>query len=134
MKKVIILCYILVSVTTSFAQPIPPKSIEDSVFGWYKVYHLKGAKENKIMYNRVYSIAQLSICDSLVNWIQESYIPKGGIGDVKKVIFPKMSVYSRYNVGLPQGYGVTSFFARTDCRKGKAVPIQEMQLPWRLAV
>jgi len=133
MKKVIILCHILVSVTTSFAQPIPPKSIEDSVFGWYKVYHLKGAKENKIMDNRVYSIAQLSICDSLVNWIQASYIPKSGIGDVKKVVFPKKSVYSPYNTGLPQGFGVTSFLWSMEWKNDKIVPIQETEIPWGIA-
>jgi len=34
------------------------QSIEDSVFGWYKVYHLKGVKESKKIDNRVFSIAQ----------------------------------------------------------------------------
>jgi hypothetical protein len=112
---------------------IPRQSIEDSVFGWYKVYHLKGATESKKMDNRVYSIAQLSICDSLVNWIQASYIPKSGIGDVKKVVFPKQSVYSPYNTGLPQGYGVTSFLWSMEWKKDKIVPIQETEIPWGIA-
>jgi hypothetical protein len=118
---------------TGFCQSIPPSSFEDSVFGWYKVYHLKGAKESKKMDNRVYSIAQLSICDSLVNWIQASYIPKGGIGDVKKVVFPKSSVYSPYNIGLPQGFGVTSFLWSMERKNGKIVPIQETEIPWGIA-
>jgi hypothetical protein len=98
-----------------------------------QVYHLKGAKESHKMDNRVYSIAQLSICDSLVNWIQASYIPKGGIGDVKKVVFPKKSVYSIYNTGLPQGYGVTSFLWSMEWKKDKIVPIQETEIPWGIA-
>jgi hypothetical protein len=94
---------------------------------------LKGAKESKKMDNRVYSIAQLSICDSLVNWIQASYIPKSGIGDVKKVVFPKQSVYSPYNAGLPQGFGVTSFLWSMEWKNGKIVPIQETEIPWGIA-
>jgi hypothetical protein len=133
MKKVIILCCILPGLANSFAQPIPRKTIEDSVFGWNKVYHLKGAKESKKMDDRVYSIAQLSICDSLVNWIQASYIPKGGIGDVRKVVFPKQSVYSPYNIGLPQGFGVTSFLWSMESKNDKIVPIQETEIPWGIA-
>ena len=106
MKNNLITIMLLLS-SGLFAQPNPHPSFEDSVFGWYKVYHLKGAKESKKMDNRDYSIAQLSICDSLVNWIQASYIPKSGIGDIKKVIFPKESIYSPYNIGLPQGISVS---------------------------
>lgn len=129
--------YVLISVVffvhTVFAQPIPLQSIEDSVFGWSKLYHLKGAKESQKMDNRVYSIAQLSICDLLVNWIQASYIPKGGIGDIRKVIFPKKSVYSPYNTGLPQGFGVTSFLWSMEWKNDKIVPVQETEIPWGIA-
>src|SRR5882757_3835932 len=84
----------------SFAQPLPRTSIEDSVIGWAKVYNFKGEKAGAKLDNRVYSANQISICDSFANWIQASYIPKGGIGDIKKVIFPKASIYSPYNTGL----------------------------------
>ena len=134
MKKIIFFCLCFcVSAATSIAQSITPQSIEDSVFGWSKVYHLKGAKESYKMDNRVYSIAQLSICDSLVNWIQASYIPKGGIGDVRKVTFPKKSVYSPYYTALPQGFGVTSFLWSMEWKKDKIVPIQETEIPWGIA-
>ena len=133
MKKIILSSFFLVSGLMAFAQPTPSQSIEDSVFGWFKVYHLKGAKEIKKMDNRVYSIAQLSICDSLVNWIQASYIPKSGIGDVKKVVFPKQSVYSPYNIGLPQGFGVTSYLWSMEWKNNKIVPIQETEIPWGIA-
>jgi hypothetical protein len=58
--------------------------IEDSVFGWHKLYHLKGAKESYKMDNRVYRIAKLSICDSFVNLIQVSYVQKGALGMMLK--------------------------------------------------
>ena len=35
---------------------------------------------------KLYSANQISICDSLANWIQASYMPKGGLGDVKKAV------------------------------------------------
>ena len=66
------------------AQTISRQSIEDSVFGWNKLYHLKGAKESYKMDNHVYSTAQLSICDSFVNWIQASYVPIDALGIMLK--------------------------------------------------
>lgn len=83
MKNNLIIITLLLS-SGLFAQPITHQSIEDSVFGWYKVYHLKGAKESHKMDNRVYSIAQLSVCNTLVNWIQASYVPKGASGMMLK--------------------------------------------------
>jgi hypothetical protein len=133
MKKIVLSGIFCSSIVISFAQSPSRQSIEDSVFGWYKLYHLNGVKESKKMDDRVYSIAQLSICDSLVNWIQASYIPKGGIGDIKKVIFPKKSIYSPYNTGLPQGFGVTSFLWSMTWKNDKIVPIQETEIPWGIA-
>jgi hypothetical protein len=133
MKKQLLLGGLLVHAIITFAQTGSRQSIEDSVFGWYKVYHFKGATDSKKMDNRIYSIAQLSICDSLVNWIQASYIPKSGIGDVKKVVFPKQSVYSPQNIGLPQAFGVTSFLWSMEWKNGKIIPIQETEIPWGIA-
>jgi len=103
MKKNILLfiCSLTLSGHMINAQITQKQSIEDSVLGWYKVYHLKGAKESKKIDNRVFSIAQLSICDSLVNWMQASYLPKGGIGDIKKNVFPKASEYNPYTAAWP---------------------------------
>jgi hypothetical protein len=141
MLRLLLTISVLILCVTSFAQPAQKtsaqlsssSSIEDSVFGWYKVYHFKGAKESQKMGNRVYSTAQLSVCDSLANWIQASYIPKGGIGDVKKVIFPKENIYAPYTIGLPQGFGVTSYLWSMEWKKDKIVPIQETEIPWGIA-
>ncbi|HZK96150.1 MAG TPA: hypothetical protein VFC67_18265 [Prolixibacteraceae bacterium] len=87
------------------AQEIPRQSIEDSIIGWMKVYNFKGIKESKKVDAKLYSPAQLSICDSLANWIQASYIPKGGLGDVKKSVSQKLGQYNQHTVSLPQSYG-----------------------------
>lgn len=114
-----------------FAQITQQQSTEGSEPGWYKVYHFKGAKESKKLDNRVYSIAQLSICDSLANWMQASYLPKGGIGDVKKTIFPKANQYSPYNIAWPQGYGATAYTWNVAYNsQGKLERVPETETAW----
>jgi hypothetical protein len=116
------------------AQITKQQSIEESELGWYKVYHFKGSKEGKKLDNRVFTPAQLSICDSLANWMQASYLPKGGIGDVKKNIFPKASQYSTYNVAWPQGYGATAYtWSVSYNSQGKLERIQETETPWDIS-
>jgi hypothetical protein len=98
------------------------------------VYHLKGVKEIKKIDNRVFSIAQLSVCDSLVNWMQASYLPKGGIGDIRKNIFPKTGQYDTYKSAWPQGYGATAYTWKvTYNSQGKAERIQESETPWDIS-
>jgi hypothetical protein len=113
------------------AQVTIQQSIEESEPGWYKVYNYKGAKESKKVDDRVFSITQLSLCDSFINWIQASYIPKAGIGDVKARIFPKASLYSPYNVAWPQGYGAVAYiWSVTYNSKGKLERIPETENVW----
>jgi hypothetical protein len=118
----------------SNAQITHQQSIEDSVFGWYNVYHSKGVKESKKLDNRVFSSAQLSICDSLANWMQASYLPKGGIGKIKMNLFPKTSQYTPYTAAWPQGYGVTAYTWNVTYNSlGKAERIRESETPWDIS-
>ncbi len=87
------------------AQTISRQSIADSLIGWKKVYHFKGAQESKKVDAKLYSAAQLSICDTLANWMQATYIPKGGLGDVKKAVSQKLGLYNQHEIALPQSYG-----------------------------
>ena len=108
MKIIIVLCILFSSFLNSIAQPIPPNAIENDVIGWMRVYHFKGAKESKKVDNKLYSVAQLSICDTLANWIQASYMPKGGLGDVKRSVSEQLGLYNQYTAGKPQSYGAYS--------------------------
>jgi hypothetical protein len=108
MKKELFFCVLSVSTAFSFAQPISRQSIEDSVIGWMKVYHFKGVKESKKIDDKIYSAAQLSICDSFANWIQASYLPKGALGDVKKAVSEKLGLYNQHTAAKPQSYGAYS--------------------------
>ena len=114
------------------AQEIPPQSIEDSILGWMKVYNFKGIKESKKVDDKLYSAAQLSICDSLANWIQASYIPKGGLGDVKKAVSDKLGLYNQYTAAKPQSYGAyskTYVFLKYDSNH-KMVPANNLGTYW----
>ena len=108
MKKITLLTAICFFTSTLFAQPIPAKSIEYSVLGWMKIYNYKGVKAALKVDDRNYSIAQLSVCDSLVNWMQASYIPKGGLGDIKRVVSQKMGLYNKNDAAMPQSYGANA--------------------------
>ena len=77
------------------AQDIPPKSIEDQVLGWIKVYDYKGATLPITVDTRVYSPAQLSIAQLFANWMQASYLPKGALGDVLQIRNAKLSPYNQ---------------------------------------
>lgn len=90
---------------SSNAQEIARQKLQDSVIGWMKVYHFKGVKEPLKVDAKSYSAAQLSIGDSLANWIQASYIPKGGLGDVKKSVSEKLNDYNQHTAALPPSYG-----------------------------
>ncbi len=108
MKKIILLTTCCISVTVLFAQPIPRQSIEDNVIGWMNVYRFKGAKAGMTVDNKVFSANQISLCDSFANWIQASYLPKGGLGDIKKSVSEKLGLYNQHTAGKPQSYGAYS--------------------------
>jgi hypothetical protein len=108
MKKIIIpLCFCLYA-ATSKAQGIPTREIEDSVLGWMKVYNFKGVREPLKVDAKLYSPAQQSIADSIGNWIQASYLPKGGLGDVKRRVSEKLGLYNKNDAAMPQSYGAVA--------------------------
>lgn len=135
MKKIILpLCFCLYA-ATSIAQEILRREIEDSVIGWMKIYHFKGAKEGLKVDNRVYSANQLSIRDSFANWMQASYIPKGGLGDIKLFVSNKLNNYNQHTAGLPQSYGAygaTYYFLKYNSSH-KLVPATNHSVNWTIA-
>lgn len=112
------------------AQPTAEQIIADSSFGWMKIYHYKGAKTSRTLNDKVFSPAQLSLCDSFSNWIQASYIPKGCIGDVRRMIGPGENIYNPTIKYQPQIYGTTAYTWSLFMENGKPKPIQETEIPW----
>ncbi|MFN8253378.1 MAG: hypothetical protein U0V75_16030 [Ferruginibacter sp.] len=129
MKLLPLFLFLLVS-TITFSQITERQAIADSSFGWMKIHNYKGYKTSRTLGSRVFSATQLSICDSFVNWMQASYIPKGCIGDVRKVIMPEIGLYNKHQQFAPQGYGATSYTWSLYMKDGKPTPIQETEIPW----
>jgi hypothetical protein len=129
-RRFALITLIVISPLLAVAQISEKQQIQDSSFGWMKLYHFKGAKAARALGNRSFSIAQLSVCDSFANWIQASYIPKGTIGDVRRVIMPEIGLYNKHQLFSPQGYGATSYTWTLQMKNGKPTPIQETEIPW----
>src|SRR6185436_16373319 len=77
------------------AQWINPKTLEDQVLGWMKIYDYKAATQPITQDHRVYSPAQLSIARLFTTWMQASYLPKGALGDVLQIRNAKLSSYNQ---------------------------------------
>lgn len=134
MNRLILLCSLCIIAGTSHAQPIQRQSIEDSIIGWMKVYNFKGVKESKKVDDKLYSAAQLSLCDTMANWIQASYMPKGGLGDVRKSVSGKLGPYNQHTAVLPQSYGAyakTYVFLKYNS-KHKMVPENNLGAYWAI--
>lgn len=105
MKKLLLFSAILLVSTAGISQ----KDYEDQYLGWIKIYHFKGAAKPLQVDEKNYSIAQLSLIDSFANWMQASYTPKGGLGDIIKYVTPKKNLYhEKYNAAVPHSYGANA--------------------------
>ena len=90
----------------AIAQTIPPASIADQEIGWAKVYNFTGATEPLKVDHGVYSPAQRSTAMELANWMQASYIPVGGLGDVVLAFSERLGPYNQNTAAMPHSYGV----------------------------
>jgi hypothetical protein len=134
MKKITSILIAAFMVAFAHGQNISSQSIEDSAIGWMKVYHFKGVKEPLKVDAKIYSAAQLSIGDSLANWIQASYIPKGGLGDVRKSVSEKLGLYNQNDAARPQSYGAyAKIYTELKFNSShKMVPLTNSHLLWSI--
>jgi len=115
-----------------YAQTTVFQSLKDTVLGWTKVYHFKGYKEGKKLGNFIFTPTQLSYTDSFANWMQASYIPRGGIGNVIKGIGPKIGQYNKDETALPQLYYATAYTWNVEPKEGKLERIAETETSWSI--
>ena len=108
---------------------------EDEFIGWVKVYRYKGYTKSLQVDEKTYSAAQLSIADSLANWMQASYVPKGVLGDIKKYLTPRKNLYAeRYNEAVPHSYGARAELYRFLKKvNGKWTPENNLGYYWKIA-
>jgi hypothetical protein len=124
MKTVVVLvCAIATLAAQAPTNWLPRPEADDRVFGWVKVYNLGSATKPLTIDHRVYSPAQMTVANQLMNWIQQSYVPVGGLGDVLQWASPRMSPYNQYTMSLPPSYGAYAKIYR-DLKPGAAGKIE----------
>lgn len=103
--------------------------------GWIKMYKFKGAVKPLTIDEKTYSIPQLSIIDSFANWMQASYTPRGGLGDIIKYVTPKKNLYhEKYNTAVPHSYGArAATYVYLKKVNGKWTPENNLGISWNIA-
>ena len=150
MKKIILIAIIIVTNTTQ-AQPIyidrigfKLESIADIDIGWMEIRKHTTAPKGKQLGNRIYSAKQIDNCQKFVEWMQQSYLPKGCLGNATyyQNYIPKFSgtnsllgnAINTHAHTLPLMYGGVStmnMFLKKDAA-GKFVPQTSHADYWRI--
>src|SRR5436190_11306408 len=148
MKKIILIALVAVSITSQ-AQPVyvdrigfKLESIADIDIGWMKIYKHTTPAKGKTLGNRVYSDKQIGYTQQFVEWMQQSYLPKGCLGDAgyyQNYIYKFSGTNSRlgnaiseHSDALPLMYGAYSkvyMFLKKDAQ-GKFVPQNNLGDYW----
>jgi hypothetical protein len=115
-------------------QIIPRESIQDRDLGWQAPYKFKGVRTPVKVDDKVYTAEQLSMADAFAEWIQASYIPRGGLGNVTVGVSEKLGLYNQDAAAKPQTYGAyaaTYVELKYDARK-VMVPATSGHLRWTI--
>ena len=140
MKKIILIALVLVTITSQ-AQPIyverigfKLESIADIDIGWMEIRKHTTPPKGKQLGNRIYSAKQIGYSQQFVEWMQQSYHPRGCLGNATyyQNYIPKFSptnsllgnAISSHAQALPLMYGAQTkihMFLKKDAQ-GKFVP------------
>lgn len=116
MKKIILIALVAVTITSQ-AQVYRDRigfdleSIADIDIGWMKMYKNTTAPKGKQLGNRTYSAKLIGYSQQFMEWMQQSYFPKGCLGDV-----------ASYQNHIPK-------FSGTNSRLGNAINMHRNALP-----
>lgn len=130
----LVLSFALAASAALSAQSIRPEAIENEAIGWMRVYNFTGATAPLTVDQRRYSAAQLSIGQMFANWIQATYVPVGGLGDVIRSVSEKLNPYNQNTAALPQSYGAYAKIY-TDLKYGanrKMEPASNSHVVWSI--
>jgi len=149
MKKIILIAFAAVSITAQ-AQDYRDRigftleSIADIDIGWMKTYKYPTPATGKILGNRTYSAKQIGYSQQFVEWMQQSYLPKGCLGDAGyyQNAIPKFSgtnsrlgnAINEHGHALPHLYGAFSkiyMYLKKDAQ-GKFVPQNSLGDYWHI--
>ncbi len=150
MKKSLLLLSFFAVATTTQAQVYVERigfkleSIADINIGWMKIYDHPNPPTGKTLGNRVYSAKHIGNSQQFVEWMQQSYVPKGCLGNAGyyQNAIPKFSgtnslvgnAINEHLSALPHMYGAFSrmyMFLKKD-ESGKFVPQNNFAAFWRI--
>jgi hypothetical protein len=150
MKKLILIALVTVAITAK-SQPVfvdrigfKLESIADIEIGWMKVYKRSTPPKGIQLGNRTYSATQIGYSQQFIEWMQQSYLPRGCIGDVAyyQNAIPKFSgtnsrlgnAISMHDNALPHLYGAYSkmyMFLKKNAQ-GKFAPLSDYADYWHI--
>lgn len=149
MKK-LLLVHLIILTTTVHAQIYRDRigfdleSIADMELGWIKTYNYTSPPTAKQLGNRTYSAAQIGYSQEFIEWMQQTYLPKGCLGDARfyqNAIAKFSSTNSRLGnainshiEALPQLYGAYTkmyMYLKKDAA-GKFVPQNNFAEYWQI--
>lgn len=149
MKKLILLAFITVTITSQ-AQIYRDRigfdlqSIADIDIGWMTIRKHTTPPKGKQLGDRVYSATQIGFSQQFVEWMQQSYLPKGCLGDATyyQNYIPKFSptnsllgnAINTHAHALPHLYGAQSkiyLYLKKDAQ-GKFVPQNNLGDYWHI--
>lgn len=150
MNKVIFLTLLVASFSAQ-AQPVYVdrigfnlESIADIDIGWMEIRKHTTATEGKQLGDRIYSAKQIDNCQKFVEWMQQSYLPRGCLGNTTyyQNYIPKFSgtnsklgnAIDMHRQALPHLYGAVSrmyMFLKKDAQ-GKFVPQNTFAETWNV--
>ena len=120
------------------------ESIADIDIGWMEIRKHTVAPKGKQFGNRIYSAKQIGYSQQFVEWMQQSYLPKGCLGNATyyQNFLPKFSptnsllgnAINSHGRALPLMYGAQSkiyMFLKKDAQ-GKFVPQNSLGDTWHL--
>ena len=149
MKKILLLSILAICITSQAQEyrdriGFTLESIADINIGWMKIYTHLTAPKGKTLGNRTYSAKQIDNCQKFVEWMQQSYQPKGCLGDAGyyQNAIPKFSgtnsrlgnAINEHLAALPHMYGAYSkmyMFLKKDAT-GKFIPQNNFAEYWRI--
>jgi hypothetical protein len=105
MRKTLILVILIALTLHTSAQRT---AYQDELIGWRVMFKTDSTTKPTVYDNRVISVKQSRTAGMLRQWMQQSYTPKGGLGDIRKRAIDKIGQYNDYVKAMPTYYGASS--------------------------
>ena len=119
-----------------FAQPVPARAFQDQPIGWTKILSFPKPPAPVTIDTRTYSVAQLGVGRMLAAWMQSTYVPIGGLGEMVIAVSEKLGPYNQNTAALPQSYGALAriYTDLAPDAAGKLVRASNSHVVWSVMV